>query len=76
MADRFPELSESDFTSLVDQKNNDLTKQLLNSVIVKYNNKIYTVFTPRCVGSCLKNLHFNNKKDLLQLIHQLFISFI
>ena len=37
MADRFPEQSESDLTSLVDQKNGDrMIKQLLNSVITKY----------------------------------------
>ena len=37
MADRFPKLSESDLTSLVDQKNsNRMIKQLLNSVIAKY----------------------------------------
>ena len=38
MADRFPKLSESDLTSLVDQKNSDrMIKQLLiNSVITKY----------------------------------------
>ena len=36
-ADRFPEQSESDLTSLVDQKNGDrMIKQLLNSVIGKY----------------------------------------
>ena len=37
MADRFPDLSESDLTTLVDQKNSDrMIKQLLNSVIAKY----------------------------------------
>ena len=37
MADRFPEQSESDLTSLVDQKNGDrMIKQFLNSVIAKY----------------------------------------
>ena len=37
MADRFPELSESNLTSLVDQKNSArMIKQLLNSVIAKY----------------------------------------
>ena len=37
MADPFPEHSESDLTSLVDQKNGDrMIKQLLNSVIAKY----------------------------------------
>ena len=38
MADRFPDLSESDLTTLVDQKNSDrMIKQLLNLVIAKYN---------------------------------------
>ena len=37
MADRFPEQSESDLTSLVDEKDSDqMIKQLLNSVIAKY----------------------------------------
>ena len=37
MADRFPDLSESDLTTLVDQKNSDrMIKQLLNLVIAKY----------------------------------------
>ena len=37
MADRLPELSESDLTSLVDQMNSDrMIKQLLNSVIAKH----------------------------------------
>ena len=37
MADRFPELSASDSTFFVDQKNKDrMIKQLLNSVIAKY----------------------------------------
>ena len=46
VADRFPELSETDLTSLVDLKNSENTekatviekniKQLLNSVIAKY----------------------------------------
>ena len=37
IADQFPELSESDLTSLVAQKNSDpMIKQLLNSVIAKY----------------------------------------
>ena len=37
MADRFPGLSKSDLTFLVDQKNSDrMIKQLLNSVIAKY----------------------------------------
>ena len=36
MADRFPEQAESDLTYLVDQKNGDMIKQLLNSVIAKY----------------------------------------
>ena len=37
MADRFPEQSESDLTSLGDQKNGDrMIKQLLKSVIAKY----------------------------------------
>ena len=36
MADRFPDLSESDLTN-VDEKNSDrMIKQLLNSVIAKY----------------------------------------
>ena len=37
MADGFPEQSENDLTSLVDQKNGDrMIKQLLNSVVAKY----------------------------------------
>ena len=37
MADRFPDLSESDLTTLVDQKNiGQMIKLLLNSVIAKY----------------------------------------
>ena len=37
MGDRFPEQSESDLASLVDQKNGDrMIKQLLNSVVAKY----------------------------------------
>ena len=37
MADRFPNLSESDLTTLLDQKNSDrMIKQLLNLVITKY----------------------------------------
>ena len=37
MADRFPKQVESDLTYLVDQKNGDqMIKQLLNSVIAKY----------------------------------------
>lgn len=37
MADRFPDLSESDLTTLVDQKNSDrMIKLSLNSVIAKY----------------------------------------
>ena len=37
MADLFPEQSESDLSSLVDQKNgNRIIKQLLNLVIAKY----------------------------------------
>ena len=37
MADQFPELLDSDLTSLVDQKNSGrIIKQLLNSVIAKY----------------------------------------
>ena len=37
MADRVSELSDSDLTSFVDQKNSDrMVKQLLNTVIAKY----------------------------------------
>ena len=37
MADPFPDLSESDLTTLVDQKNSErMIKQLLNWVIAKY----------------------------------------
>ena len=37
MADRFPDLSESDLTTLVDQKDSDrMIKQLLNSVVAEY----------------------------------------
>ena len=37
MADRFPDLPESDLTTLVDQKNSDrMIKELLNSGSTKY----------------------------------------
>ena len=37
MGDHFPDLSESDLTTLVDRKNSDrMIKQLLNLVIAKY----------------------------------------
>ena len=57
MADRFPDLSESDLTTLVDQKNSDrMIKQLLNSVIAKYRDLSVSRRSTICFGLGLRQI--------------------
>lgn len=54
---RFPEMSESDLTSLVDQKNRDrMIKQLLNPVITKYHDLSVSHGSTICLCLRLKQI--------------------
>ena len=57
MADRFPDLSESDLTTSVDQKNSDqMIKQLLNLVIAKYRDLSVSRRSIICLNLRLKQI--------------------
>ena len=57
MADLFPELSESDLTSLIDQKNSDqMITQLLNSVIAKYRDLSVASRSILCLSQRLRQI--------------------